>query len=54
MDDLIVQGGLVAGQQQDIAIQHGRIRALAPTLHTAAREHMARRYARALLRLVAH
>ena len=40
MDDLIVQGGLVAGLQQDIAIQHGRIRAIAPALHTTARERL--------------
>jgi len=40
MDDLIVQGGLVAGQQQDIAIQQGRIRAIAPGLHTAAGEQL--------------
>ena len=40
MDDLIVHGGMVAGQQQDIAIQQGRIRAIAPGLHTAAREQL--------------
>jgi cytosine/creatinine deaminase len=40
MDDLIVQGGIVAGQQQDIAIQQGRIRAIAPGLRTAAHEHL--------------
>src|SRR5262247_578316 len=40
MDDLIVQGGIVAGQQQDIAIQQGRIRAIAPGLRTAARERL--------------
>ena len=40
MDDLIVHGGIVAGQQQDIAIQQGRIRAVAPGLHTAAREQL--------------
>src|SRR2546426_4517963 len=40
MDDLIVQGGLVAGQQQDIAIQQGRIRAVAPGLHTVARAQL--------------
>src|SRR5262247_811740 len=40
MDDLIVHGGMVAGQQQDIAIQQGRIRAIAPGLHTAARERL--------------
>jgi cytosine deaminase len=36
MDDLIVYGGIVAGEQQDIAIQHGRIRVIAPGLHTVA------------------
>ena len=40
MDDLIVQGGIIAGQQQDIAIQQGRIRAIAPGLHTATREQL--------------
>ena len=40
MDDLIVRGGIVAGQQQDIAVQQGRIRAIAPDLHTAAREQL--------------
>ena len=30
MDDLIVQGGIVAGQQQDMAIQQGRIRPSPP------------------------
>src|SRR5881398_1066901 len=40
MDDLIVHGGIVAGQQQDIAIQQGRIRAMAPGLHTVAREQL--------------
>src|ERR687886_156582 len=40
MDDLIVQGGIVAGQQQDIAIQQGRIRAVAPGLRAAAREQL--------------
>ena len=40
MDDLIVQGGIVAGQQQDIAIQQGRIRAIAPGLRTAAHEQL--------------
>src|SRR5574341_1601365 len=40
MDDLIIQGGLVAGQQQDIAIQHGRIRQIAPGLHVEARERL--------------
>ena len=40
MDDLIVQGGIIAGKQQDIAIQNGRIRQLAPGLHAAARERL--------------
>ena len=40
MDDLIVHGGIIAGQQQDIAIQQGRIRAIAPGLHSAAREQL--------------
>ena len=40
MDDLIVQGGIVAGKQQDIAIQHGRIRQIAPGLSAAARERL--------------
>ena len=40
MDDLIVQGGIVAGRQQDIAIQNGRIRQIAPGLHAEARERL--------------
>ncbi len=36
MDDVIVHGGLVAGQPQDIAIQDGRIRAIAPGLASTA------------------
>ena len=40
MDDLIVQGGLVAGQQQDIAMQQGRMRVRAPGLHTTARAQL--------------
>jgi len=40
MDDLIIQGGLVAGKPQDIAIHQGRIRAIAPQLTTAAHEHL--------------
>jgi cytosine deaminase len=39
MDDLILRGGIVAGRPQDIAIQQGRIRRIAPALsepaHTA-------------------
>jgi cytosine deaminase len=40
MDDLVIHGGLVAGQAQDIAIHGGRIRALAPDLHTEARTRL--------------
>ena len=40
MDDLIVQGGIIAGRQQDIAIQNGRIRQIAPGLRAAARERL--------------
>lgn len=40
MDDLIVQGGMVAGKQQDIAIQNGRIRQIAPGLHAEACERL--------------
>src|SRR5262245_18489320 len=40
MDDLIVQGGIIAGKRQDIAIQNGRICQLAPELHSAARERL--------------
>ena len=40
MDDLVVRGGIVAGRQQDIAIQNGRIRQIAPGLHAAAREQL--------------
>jgi cytosine deaminase len=36
MDDLLFRGGLVAGQQQDIAIQHGRIRHIATRIDTPA------------------
>jgi cytosine/creatinine deaminase len=38
MDDLVLQGGLIAGTRQDIAIQAGRIRQIAPQLQTEARE----------------
>jgi cytosine/creatinine deaminase len=36
MDDLIVRGGIIAGRQQDLAIQHGRIRQIAPRISTPA------------------
>jgi cytosine/creatinine deaminase len=36
MDDLILRGGLIAGTQQDMAIQHGRIRQIAPQIFTPA------------------
>lgn len=32
MDDLILRGGIIAGRQQDLAIQHGRIRQIAPDI----------------------
>lgn len=32
MDDLILQGGIIAGRQQDLAVQGGRIRQIAPKL----------------------
>jgi len=32
MDDLLLRGGIIAGRQQDLAIQHGRIRQIAPTI----------------------
>jgi cytosine deaminase len=38
MDDLLLRGGMVVGQQQDVAIQHGSIRSLAPRIDTPARE----------------
>jgi cytosine/creatinine deaminase len=37
MDDLILRGGIIAGTQQDLAIQHGRIRQIAARLSTPAR-----------------
>ena len=40
MDDLLVYGGMVAGQQQDIAIHDGRIRQIAPGLRTEAGERL--------------
>ena len=40
MDDLIVQGGIIAGRRQDIAIQNGRIRQIAPGLQAEARERL--------------
>jgi cytosine deaminase len=36
MDDLVLRGGIIAGQQQDLAIRGGRIRQIAPSIHTAA------------------
>lgn len=35
-DDLLLQGGMIAGQPQDVAIQHGRIRHIAPDIRTTA------------------
>lgn len=36
MDDVILQGGMIAGRQQDLAVQHGRIRQIAPAISTPA------------------
>jgi cytosine deaminase len=36
MDDLLLRGGIIAGTQQDLAIQHGRIRQIAPRISTPA------------------
>jgi cytosine deaminase len=38
MDDLLLHGGMIAGQQQDLAIQKGHIRQIAPHLDATARE----------------
>ncbi len=37
MDDLILRGGIIAGTQQDLAIQRGRIRQIAPSILAPAR-----------------
>jgi cytosine deaminase len=37
MDDLVLRGGILAGQPQDVAIYQGRIRQVAPHLTTPAR-----------------
>ena len=37
MDDLILRGGITAGTRQDLAIDQGRIRQIAPRISTAAR-----------------
>ena len=37
MDDLLIQGGIIAGQRQDVAIAEGRIRRIAPDLPARAR-----------------
>lgn len=36
MDDLLLRGGIIAGQPQDVAIQHGRIRRVAHHIETLA------------------
>jgi cytosine deaminase len=36
MDDLLLRGGIIAARQQDLAIQHGRIRQIAPGISTPA------------------
>jgi cytosine deaminase len=38
MDDLLLRGGLIAGMQQDVAIQQGRIRHIAPHIDTPAQQ----------------
>ncbi|MGQ4806988.1 N-isopropylammelide isopropyl amidohydrolase [Candidatus Entotheonellaceae bacterium PAL068K] len=38
MDDLLLRGALVAGRQQDVALRQGRIRQIAPEIHTAAHD----------------
>jgi cytosine deaminase len=38
MDDLLLRGGLIAGTQQDVAIQQGRIRHIAPHIDTPAQQ----------------
>ena len=38
MDDLLLRGGIIEGQRQDVAIQQGRIHHMAPRLDTTARE----------------
>lgn len=38
MDDLLLQGGIISGTRQDIAIHDGRIRQIGPHLSIEARE----------------
>ena len=38
MDDLLLRGGLLTGQQRDVAIQQGHIREVAPHIDTTAHE----------------
>jgi cytosine deaminase len=38
MDDLVLRGGIIAGQRQDVAIRQGRIRAITPRIDTPAQE----------------
>ena len=38
MDDLLLRGGLIAGQPRDIAIRDGRILRIAPRIESAATE----------------
>lgn len=38
MDDLLLRGGIIAGQQQDVAVWQGRIRHIAPRIDTPAQE----------------
>jgi cytosine deaminase len=36
MDDVLLQGGIIAGRQQDLAIDRGRIRRIAPQISSPA------------------
>lgn len=38
MDDLLLRGGIIAGRRQDLAVQGGRIRLIAPAIATPARD----------------
>jgi len=40
MDDLILRGGIIAGRPQDLAIQNGHIRQIAPSISGVARERL--------------
>jgi cytosine deaminase len=38
MDDLLLRGGIIAGQQRDVAVQQGRIRQIAPHIDASAHQ----------------